>query len=158
MDYNPNQTLVPVIASSGATATFAGEIYSQFQSLTGTFSKWTNSNVLEDGDNFAPPPAHLYVPEGYFAKVTSILKVDDWGKITIVPVNSAAGINNITALNMTNEIEPAGVRGGHVRWQKQVPFSCLLVCIISLYGRIMQNIKMSMKRKLLAINLSAKYQ
>ena len=119
MNYNPNQSLVSAVVENGSTATStAGNIYSQFESLVGNFSKWTNSNLMENGDNYAPAPARLHVPSGYFAKVTCTLKVDDWGKIIIIPVDSDAEADDITVLNMTSEVVTPGIRGGHVLWER----------------------------------------
>lgn len=118
MEYNPNQVLVSEVENSTVATSSNGDSYSQIKSLTGTFSKWTNGNSVEDSDSFAPAPARLYVPTGYFVKVTSTLTVDDWGKITIIPVDSIMDVDDITALNMTSEVATPGVRGGHVRWTK----------------------------------------
>lgn len=119
MNYNPNQSLVSTVVENSSTATSsAGKTYSQFSRLTGNFSKWTNSNSLENSDNYAPAPARLYVPFGYFVKVICTLKVDDWGKIIITPVDSNSSVDDITALNMTSEVATPGIRGGHVRWER----------------------------------------
>ena len=115
---NPARRYTTVVENSSTATSSAGKTYSQFSRLTGNFSKWTNSNSLENSDNYAPAPARLYVPFGYFVKVICTLKVDDWGKIIITPVDSNSSVDDITALNMTSEVATPGIRGGHVRWER----------------------------------------
>ncbi len=117
---NTNQALEALYIEGGATASsIAGEVYNQISALSGSFSKWTNGNNVENGDNYAPVPAHLYVPQGYFAKVVANMTVDDWGSIRIVPIDSVDGVDEIPVLNMTSEVSAPGPRGGHRRWQKE---------------------------------------
>lgn len=54
------------------------------------------------------------VPEGYSAKLSASLTVDDWGKLTITDEKGNAKLN----LSMTSDDSPAGERGCHQEWTK----------------------------------------
>ena len=99
----------------------SGDSYIELTSIEGQFLREPESSnlteITDENDSMPMQTFHLKVADGNYATLTASLEVDDWGYIHINKVDSTSSYS-LPFINLTEDIEPAGVRGGHVLWSE----------------------------------------